>query len=83
MALPSDDSDINKAFLIVVDGYNGDYYPTIIYEDMKGVIQRTAVRVAFSGGIAPIEVKKAIVDLYRALEQHGLNDAPTREELND
>jgi len=79
MALLTDDMDIKTAFFRVAYGGNGDYYPEIIYKDRKGKKQRINVRIAMSGGNAPPEVKRAIAELYRALEKHKLNEHPLDE----
>ena len=79
MALLTDDMDIRTAFFRVTHGGNGDYYPEIIYKDKKGDNQRVDVRIAMSGGNAPTDVKRAIAELYRALEKHNLNNHPLDE----
>ncbi len=70
MALLTDDCDINNNRLITYVGGNGDYYIEIIGDDDRSL----AVRIAMSGGIAPLEVKLAAVAFYRAMEKTGLNE---------
>lgn len=79
MALLTDDMDIKTAFFRVTNGGNGDYYPEILYKDKDGLLKTIAVRVAMSGGNAPIEVKLAVANLYRALEAARLNEHPKDE----
>jgi hypothetical protein len=40
---------------------------------------RISMRIATSGGNAPHEVMMAVANLYKAMQQHGLNEHP----LND
>jgi hypothetical protein len=75
MALLTDDMDIQTSYLRVVLGGNGDYYPQIINE-VNGLKEVYSIRVATSGGLAPVEVKVAIAELFRALEKHNLNEYP-------
>lgn len=60
----TDDIDINANQLIVALGGNGDYYIQIKDEDGKSL----AVRVATSGSATSLEVRLAIANLYRALQ---------------
>jgi hypothetical protein len=56
-------------------GGNGDYYINLL-ETKKEVPVRLSVRFAMSGGIAPIEVKLAVANLFKVLEEAGLNKHP-------
>lgn len=81
MALTSDDCDIRPAWFSVVLGGNGDFYLTTVEEqELPGADTPlrilTSVRVSTSGGQAPTAVKLAVAALYRALEEHGLNEHP-------
>jgi len=76
MALKSDDSDINKNWLYMNFGGNGDYYLNIVHEDDNGIKTVNGVRISTSGGYAPSEVKVAAAELFRALEKHKLNEYP-------
>ena len=73
MALLSDDQDIFEAYFRIETGGNGDYYPQITYVDEDNQIHVIGMRVAMSGGNAPTEVKLAIANLYKALENNNLN----------
>ena len=79
MALLTDDMDTQTAFFRIETGGNGDYYPQIIWKDEEGLNHMAGVRVAMSGGNAPHDVKMAVVELYRALEKHNLNEHPLNE----
>jgi len=76
MALKSDDSDIEKNWLHMILGGNGDYYIRIVSEDENGIKTAKGVRVSTSGGYAPSDVKVAAAELFRALEKHKLNEYP-------
>lgn len=65
--LLTDDMDIRDTKLSMDVGGNGDYYLTL-KETKKGKIVKIDTRIAMSGGNATIEVKKAIVNLYKALQ---------------
>jgi len=74
MAIKSDDSDIRKTWLRTTLGGNGDFYIEIISENKDGLKESTAVRVAMSDGYTKnTEVKTAVANLYRAMENAGLN----------
>lgn len=75
MALLTDDMDLHTNHLLMDFGGNGDYYITIINE-IDGIKYRNSVRIAMSGGNAPTSVKIAVAELYRALEEHNLNEIP-------
>lgn len=75
MALKSDDSDIQPAWLTTQLGENGDYYVTIISE-IDGLKTTKTVRVSTSGGYAPSDVKIAVANLFRAMEICNLNTYP-------
>lgn len=71
MSLKTDDCDINDTHLQTMLGGNGDYYIAII--DHKDNTIKT-VRISTSGGNAPMEVKVAVAELFRAMEKHNLNE---------
>lgn len=75
MALRSDDSDIRPAWLQVELGGNGDYYLKVT-EEIQGLRIATSCRISTSGGNAPLEVRTAIAELFRALEKSNLNEHP-------
>jgi hypothetical protein len=76
MALLTDDCDIKVNYLRTFTGGNGDYYISIIRNDENGLMHEDCVRVAMSGGFAKTWVKLAVVELFRAMEEQGLNDYP-------
>lgn len=76
MALLTDDMDIRTVYLRMDFGCNGDYYLQTIKEGDKGTRELHSVRISTSGGNAPTSVKIAVAELYRALEEHGLNEFP-------
>ncbi len=80
MALKSDDSDIRETWLKCYFGGNGDIYVDTVYIDDNGNKRTTGVRIATSGGKAPVEVKVAAAQLARAMEQYGLNTHPNGKE---
>jgi len=73
MALLSDNSDILESYFRIETGNDGDYYPQISYIDEDNYIHTISIRIAMSGGNAPTEVKLAIANLYKALENNNLN----------
>jgi hypothetical protein len=73
MALLTDDCDIYDIHLMTILGGNGDYYISII--DKKDNTNKT-IRISTSGGFAPSRVKIAVAELYRAMEDAGLNEHP-------
>lgn len=75
MALLTDDMDKYTNYLLMDFGGNGDYYITIMNE-VDGLLYRNTVRIATSGGNAPTSVKIAVAELFRALEEHNLNELP-------
>lgn len=72
MGIITDDIDIRDAELEMMLGGNGDYYLTVRETNPDGLTTRNTVRVSTSGGNAPMEVKVAISDLFRAMDKHGL-----------
>ena len=76
MALITDDCDLKINYLRTFTGGNGDYYVSVIHNDSEGIMHEECVRVAMSGGTANTRVKLAIAELYRAMEEQGLNDYP-------
>lgn len=83
MALLTDDCELKVNYLRMFTGGNGDYYISVINNDKEGLMQENCVRVAMSGGFAKTRVKLAIAELYRALEEQGLNDFPTEDYNNE
>lgn len=65
--LLTDDMDIRDTTLSMDVGGNGDYYLTL-KETKRGKKVRLDTRIAMSGGNATTEVKKAIANLYKALQ---------------
>jgi len=76
MGLLTDDCDINQNELETFIGGNGDFYIAI-----KAEGKSHAVRIATSGGIAPLDVKLAIANLHREMEAAGLNSPTQKNEL--
>lgn len=73
MALLTDDCDLNETYMRTMLGGNGDYY--IELRDKKdGLFESKCIRISTSGGNAPINVKIAVANLYRAMEEAGLNE---------
>lgn len=73
MALLTDDSDIRTVYLRTMLGGNGDYYIELIHDD-PGERINLCTRISTSGGNAPTSVKIAVANLFRALEEHNLNE---------
>lgn len=65
--LLTDDMNIRDTTLSMDVGGNGDYY-LILKETKRGKKVRLDTRIAMSGGNATTEVKKAIANLYKALQ---------------
>lgn len=65
--LLTDDMDISDTTLSMDVGGNGDYYLTL-KETKRGKTIKLYTRIAMSGGNATTKVKKAISDLYKALQ---------------
>ena len=76
MAIESDDSDIRETWLKAYFGGNGDPYIEIVYIGEDGLKHNTCVRIAISGGKAPIEIKLAVANLAREMENLNLNEHP-------
>ena len=87
MAIVTDDPDIRMAWMYTERGGNGDYYLTIIeikrVYDKDGELEKqpitTTMRLATSGSKTPIEVRELVTQLYRTMEQLGLNKYPDDE----
>lgn len=71
--LLTDDQDIRENYLQTIHGGNGDYYIAIKFKGRDGLFHKEDVRIAMSGGNAPSRVKLAVCELYRAMEEAGLN----------
>lgn len=75
MAIKSDDFDLDETYLRTMQGGNGDYYLQITWKNENGLKENKAVRVSMSGGFTKnSKVKLAIANLYRAMEEAGLNE---------
>lgn len=79
MAILTDDCDINDAHMYMLVGGNGDYYIcTKQTKDKYGRdgLKQIGLRFAMSGGCISRHprVAKAVVELYRAMEEAGLNE---------
>ena len=89
MAIKTDDCDIRDVRFYMTLGGNGDYYITLIEypkpESSQGSDQFKTIdyRMAMSGGNTSnhYEVRRAFVELYRAMERAGLNNHPKDDEL--
>lgn len=68
MGLITDDSDFSNNELETFIGGNGDYYVSI----KSNGINHT-VRIATSGGIAPLDVLLAVANLHREMVKAGLS----------
>lgn len=83
MALLTDDCDLRDVSMRMETGGNGDYYLSLIQFHERGMIcfKRMDIRFAMSGGNTHYHerVRKAIVELYRAMEEAGLNKHPKEE----
>ena len=87
MAIVTDNRDIRPAWMCTETGGNGDYYLTIIEiknqytkeGDLKKQPVTATMRIATSGSKTPIEVRELITQLYRTMEQLGLNKYPDDE----
>lgn len=86
MAILTDDCDIREVYLQTMAGGNGDYYINLYEypnEKTSGVCDKFHMinyRMAMSGGATHRhpEVREALVALYRAMEQAGLNEFPDK-----
>lgn len=75
MAILTDDCDMNETYLRTMLGGNGDYYIQLI-ERKDGINTVSYTRVSTSGGNAPSKVKIAVANLFRVMEEEGLNEFP-------
>lgn len=81
MALKTDDCDIRDVYFQMMVGGNGDYYISL-YEypkpDSDDEFKLVNYRMAMSGGFTTNhpEVRTAFVNLFRAMEEAGLNKHP-------
>ena len=69
MSLLTDDCDMSNNRLDIYVGGNGDYYISVICDDVS-----YPVRISTSGGIAPIGVKLAVANLYKEMKKAGLTE---------
>jgi hypothetical protein len=84
MALLTDDHDIRDVRFWMELGGNGDYYISLMEIGKRMSDGKTSVRVntriSMSGGKAPTQVKIAAANLFRAMEEAGLNKHPKDDE---
>ena len=84
MALTTDDCDIRDVKFYMTAGGNGDFYITLLEYPIpestttNNTFKIIDYRMAMSGGATSHhpEVRKAFVELYRAMESAGLNKHP-------
>lgn len=80
MAILTDDCDLSDVYLRTIVGGNGDYYIQLFEYEGKNCKEFHTInyRMAMSGGFTRKypEVQKAVVELFRAMENAGLNDHP-------
>jgi hypothetical protein len=86
MAILTDDCDINDCSMFMQVGGNGDYYLHLMqYKDhhLESEFKHLCIRFAMSGGCISKhpKVARAIWELYRAMEEDGLNLHP--KEINN
>lgn len=76
MALLTDDCDIRKTNMLMYTGGNGDYYLALL--ELEPTFKRLDIRFAMSGGNTyhHDRVRRAVIELYRAMEEAGLNKHP-------
>jgi hypothetical protein len=87
MALQTDDCDIRDVHFYMQQGGNGDFYLSMLEYPMPSSSQGSKefkminYRMAMSGGNTHnhIEIRRAFVALYRAMEAAGLNKHPKDE----
>lgn len=87
MALLTDDCDLRDTTFWMEHGGNGDFYINLMqFNDymMGEKFQKLNFRFAMSGGNTQRHdrVRSAIIELYRALEEAGLNNHPEDDNLN-
>lgn len=95
MAIETDDCDIRDTKFWMEHGGNGDYYICLMGTQRVLQVGRTAsfephverldVRFAMSGGNTNRypRVRSAIVELYRALDEAGLNSQPGEDQFKE
>lgn len=76
MALKDKQYFENHQTMQVMLGGNGDYVIRVWYKDRNGLNQNVGFEVCTSGGPAPTSVKNAVAQLFRAMEEEGLNELP-------
>jgi NTP pyrophosphatase (non-canonical NTP hydrolase) len=76
--LLTDDCDFNQNRLEVFTGGNGDYYVAVVVDDISH-----AVRIAMSGGNATTQIKLAVANLHRAMNniRNESNPEPQKSKL--
>ncbi len=84
MALKTDDCDIRDVYMQTMHGGNGDYYINLYEYPKEGGFCKESVsisyRMAMSGGATSnhSRVRMALVELFRAMEEAGLNEFPEK-----
>jgi len=73
MGLLTDDCDLSETYLNTILGGNGDYYIQLKYKE-GDLFKTKYTRISTSGGNAPTNVKIAVANLFRAMEEAKLND---------
>lgn len=78
MAILTDDCDLNDTTMYMLHGGNGDYYLCLKQTETENGkdFQNLGIRFAMSGGCISKypKVAKAIWELYRAMDEAGLNN---------
>ena len=88
MAIKTDDCDMRDVRFYMSLGGNGDYYLTLVEYPMpestmgSDHFKMIDYRMAMSGGNTHnhYEVRRAFVELFRAMEKAGLNNHPVEDE---
>ncbi len=77
MAILTDDPETGQVYFWMESGGNGDYYISLLENDNT----KMSTRIATNGGNARKHTKVilAIANLYRAMEEAGLNKHPADE----
>lgn len=75
MALKDKNYLENNRQLNILQGGNGDYMIQIWGKDKDGLNTVENFEVCMSGGYAPHSVKMAVFNLFKAMEEEGLNNS--------
>jgi len=73
MALKSSDSDIEESFLWIEKSDNGDYTIRTVSVRPDRLNEGNSIRVSAYSKDTPNEVKMAVFNLYKVLEDNKLN----------